>query len=71
MFFYGLRNERIMVKSRLFCLPMAEKVGDEFLLNDAENGAIVDAPLPREKYSVIVHGKNAGLCQSDANDRQD
>ena len=58
-----MRNERNMVKSRLSCLPMAEKVGDEFLLNDAENGAIVDAPLPREKYSIIVSGKNGGLLQ--------
>ena len=48
MFFYGLRNERNMVKSRLSCLATAEKVGDETLLNDAENGAIVDAPLARE-----------------------
>jgi hypothetical protein len=57
MFFYGLRNERNMVKSRLSCIPMAEKVGDEFLLNDAENGAIADAPLAREIFCYCIRGK--------------
>jgi hypothetical protein len=40
--------KRKVVKSRLSCLPRAEKVGNEILLNDVENWAIVDAPLARE-----------------------
>ena len=66
--FLLLRNERFVVKSRLSCLPTAEKVGITSLLNDAVNGEIVDASLAREKYSVIIPGKNGGLSHSkDAN----
>ena len=57
MFFLGLRNERNMVKSRLSCLATAEKVGITTLLNDAENGAIVDAPVAQDHITLLYLGK--------------